>query len=76
MAKFNIHAGHCPDGKGASGAVGILKESTEQVVHGKGGVDYVETSGKRAKRPFYTAYLAKKNAIQKRLESILKGLGK
>ena len=29
MAKFNIHAGHCPDGKGASGAVGILKESTE-----------------------------------------------
>ena len=47
-----------------------------KVVHGKGGVDYVETSGKRAKRPFYTAYLAKKNAIQKRLESILKGLGK
>lgn len=29
MAKFNVHAGHCPDGKGASGAVGILKESAE-----------------------------------------------
>lgn len=29
MAKYNIHAGHCPDGKGASGAVGFLKESTE-----------------------------------------------
>ncbi len=29
MAKFNVHAGHCPDKKGASGAVGILKESTE-----------------------------------------------
>ena len=29
MAKYNVHAGHCPDGKGASGAVGLLKESTE-----------------------------------------------
>lgn len=29
MAKFNVHAGHCPDGKGAAGAVGLLKESTE-----------------------------------------------
>lgn len=29
MAKFNVHAGHCPDGKGACGAVGLLKESTE-----------------------------------------------
>lgn len=29
MEKFNVHAGHCPDGKGASGAVGLLKESTE-----------------------------------------------
>ncbi len=27
--KYNVHAGHCPDGKGASGAVGYLKESTE-----------------------------------------------
>lgn len=26
---INVHAGHCPDGKGACGAVGILKESTE-----------------------------------------------
>ena len=34
-----------------------------KVVHGKGGVDYVETSGKRAKRPFYTAYLAKKRCV-------------
>ena len=29
MAKYNIHAGHCPQGQGASGAVGILKESVE-----------------------------------------------
>lgn len=29
MASYNIHAGHCPQGKGASGAVGILKESVE-----------------------------------------------
>ncbi len=27
--KINIHAGHCPDGKGACGAVGLIKESTE-----------------------------------------------
>lgn len=27
--KINISAGHCPDGKGACGAVGYLKESTE-----------------------------------------------
>ncbi len=29
MAKYNVHAGHCPDGKGACGAIGLLKESTE-----------------------------------------------
>lgn len=29
MGIYNIHAGHCPQGKGASGAVGILKESVE-----------------------------------------------
>lgn len=29
MAKYNVHAGHCPQGKGASGAVGLLKESVE-----------------------------------------------
>ena len=29
MAVYNIHAGHCPQGKGAYGAVGILKESVE-----------------------------------------------
>lgn len=29
MASYNIHAGHCPQGQGASGAVGILKESVE-----------------------------------------------
>lgn len=27
--RINVHAGHCPDGKGASGAVGYIKESTE-----------------------------------------------
>lgn len=27
--KINVHAGHCPDGKGACGAVGLIKESTE-----------------------------------------------
>ena len=26
---YNVHAGHCPQGKGASGAVGILEESVE-----------------------------------------------
>lgn len=29
MAKYNIHAGHNPDGKKACGAVGLIKESTE-----------------------------------------------
>lgn len=29
MAKYNVHAGHCPQGQGAHGAVGILKESVE-----------------------------------------------
>lgn len=29
MAKYNVHAGHCPSGKGASGAVGFLNESDE-----------------------------------------------
>ena len=27
--KFNIHAGHNPDGKIACGAIGLIKESTE-----------------------------------------------
>ena len=26
---YNVHAGHCPQGQGASGAVGILQESVE-----------------------------------------------
>lgn len=29
MSVLNGHAGHCPDGLGASGAVGLIKESTE-----------------------------------------------
>ena len=29
MVKYNVHAGHCPQGKGASGATGFLKESVE-----------------------------------------------
>lgn len=29
MAKYNVHAGHCPQDQGAYGAVGILKESVE-----------------------------------------------
>lgn len=29
MAKYNVHAGHNPDGKIACGAVGLIKESTE-----------------------------------------------
>lgn len=29
MGSYNVHAGHCPQGKGASGAVGLLKESVE-----------------------------------------------
>lgn len=29
MSTYNIHAGHCPQGMGASGAVGLLSESVE-----------------------------------------------
>lgn len=29
MAKYNVHAGHCPQDQGAYGAVGLLKESVE-----------------------------------------------
>lgn len=29
MATYNVHAGHCPQGHGASGACGYLKESIE-----------------------------------------------
>lgn len=29
MAKYNVHAGHNPDGKKGCGAVGLIKESTE-----------------------------------------------
>lgn len=29
MGTYNVHAGHCPQGQGASGAVGILYESIE-----------------------------------------------
>ena len=29
MGIYNVHAGHCPEGKGASGASSILKESVE-----------------------------------------------
>lgn len=29
MAIYNVHAGHCPQGQGAHGAVGLLKESVE-----------------------------------------------
>lgn len=29
MATYNVHAGHCPQGQGASGAAGLLKESVE-----------------------------------------------
>ena len=29
MGTYNVHAGHCPQGQGASGAVGLLQESVE-----------------------------------------------
>lgn len=29
MGKYNVHAGHCPQGQGAYGAVGLLEESVE-----------------------------------------------
>ena len=29
MGKYNIHAGHCPQGQGASGASGLLQESVD-----------------------------------------------
>lgn len=29
MGTYNVHAGHCPQGQGANGAVGLLQESVE-----------------------------------------------
>lgn len=29
MGKYNVHAGHCPQGQGAYGAIGLLQESVE-----------------------------------------------
>lgn len=43
--KFNVHAGHNPDGKIACGAVGILKESTEARKVVKYLIKYLKAAG-------------------------------
>lgn len=43
--KFNIHAGHNPDGKVACGAVGIIKESTEARNVKKYLIKYLKAAG-------------------------------
>lgn len=43
--KFNIHAGHNPDGKIACGAVGLIKESTEARAVTKLVIKYLKAAG-------------------------------
>lgn len=43
--KFNVHAGHNPDGKIACGAVGILKESTQARKVVKHVISYLKKAG-------------------------------
>ena len=45
MAKYNIHAGHNPDGKVACGACGIIKESTEARKVVKYLIEYIKSVG-------------------------------
>ena len=45
MMKFNVHAGHNPDGKIACGAVGILKESTQARKVVKYVIGYLKKAG-------------------------------
>ena len=45
MAKYNVHAGHNPDGKIACGSVGIIKESTEARKVVKYLIEYLEEEG-------------------------------
>lgn len=42
---FNIHAGHNPDGRVASGAVGLIKESTEARIIKNHVVEYLQRAG-------------------------------
>lgn len=43
--KFNVHAGHNPDGKIACGAVGLIKESTEARKVAKYVIKYLKKAG-------------------------------
>lgn len=43
--KFTVHAGHNPDGKTASGAVGLIKESTEARVVVSRLISYLQAGG-------------------------------
>lgn len=43
--KFNIHAGHNPDGKKACGAIGLIKESTEARKVKKYVIKYLKAAG-------------------------------
>ena len=46
--KFNVHAGHGPDGKVACGAVGLIKESTEARVVKDKVINYLRKAGHTA----------------------------
>lgn len=48
MAKYNVHAGHNPDGKVACGACGIIKESTEARKVVKYLIEYLKSAGNTA----------------------------
>lgn len=45
MAKYNVHAGHNPDGKIACGSVGLIKESTEARKVKKLVIKYLKAQG-------------------------------
>lgn len=45
MKTFNVHAGHNPDGKAACGAVGLIKESTENRVMKDKVIEYLKGEG-------------------------------
>lgn len=45
MKTFNVHAGHNPDGKAACGAVGLLKESTENRTIKDKVISYLKNEG-------------------------------
>lgn len=45
------------------------------IVHGKNGVDYYKTDGKKGTRALFTAFEQKKNALKRSYENKIKGVG-